>query len=102
MSVKDNNLRVESFKSVILHIGLYNCTAAPAYLSDYSVTLQHHSVGVHSLRSADSRTCCVPRRTHNGYGVCCFATDAAAADSGTDSRRSIENRIFRSTVLELC
>ena len=44
---------------------------APAYLSDECHLIS--SVGMRSLRSADSRTC-VPRRGHNSYGDRCFAT----------------------------
>jgi len=44
---------------------------APAYLSVECHLIS--SVGVRSLRSANSRTC-VPQRAHNGYGVLCFAT----------------------------
>ena len=43
---------------------------APNFLSDEHLT---SSVGSHSLRSADSRTC-VPRRAHTSYGDRCFAT----------------------------
>ena len=44
---------------------------APAYLSDECHLTS--SVGVRSLRSADSRIC-VPRRAHNSYGDRCFAS----------------------------
>ena len=44
---------------------------APVYLSDECCLAS--SVGLRSLRSADSRTC-IPRRAHNSYGDRCFAT----------------------------
>jgi len=44
---------------------------ASAYLTDECHLTS--SVGVHSLSSADCRTC-LTRRAHNGYDVRCFAT----------------------------
>jgi len=53
---------------------------------------------VHSLRSADSRTC-VPRRAHNGYGDRVLPLPVLVC--GTVCRCSFDNRTFRLTVLKL-
>jgi len=70
---------------------------APAYLSDeFHLT---SSVGVRSLRSADSRTR-VPRHAHNGIR-CSLILPLPFLGCGTVCRCSFENRTFRSTVLKL-
>ena len=60
--------RVQFKLATLVHRSLAG--TAPVYLSDECHLTS--SVGMRSLRSADSRTC-VPRRAHNGYGDRCFA-----------------------------
>jgi len=71
---------------------------APDYLSDECHLTS--SVGVRSLHSADSRTC-LPRRTHNGYGVRCFAAASPSLWNSLLLQCSFENRTFNLTVLKL-
>ncbi len=61
--------RVQFKLATLVHRSLSG--TAPAYLSDECQLTS--SVGVRSLRSANSRTC-IPRRSHNNFGDRCFAT----------------------------
>jgi len=81
----------------------YECRAQQEMVlikhSDIFYIMPSGSPAIVNRRTADTQTC-VPRRAHNGYGVCCFAT--AGPSLWNNLPLHLREPAFHLTVLELC